>query len=155
MIWKKPHIEKIYEALTAIAEGRIEKHGKTAKCFTSNNNKFYDIKYDPIIGSINSNDNEAYYTHSLSYPMIAYLMLTKKIPFERELLEILRDIDWDSINQNFKNDYDKSIRFVLGELKKNGDDVEFIKKEVKKIYDFTCGMNIKTLGEIQKPARNY
>jgi len=155
MIWKKPHIEKIYEALTAIADDRVEMHGNKAKCYSSTGEKFYDIEYNPIIGSINSNDNTAYYNHSLSYPMIAYLMLIDKIPYEKELLDILGDISWNEINQNFKNDYDKSIKFVLGELKRNGDDVEFIRKEVKKIYDFTCALQIKTLGEIQKPARKY
>lgn len=155
MIWKKPHISKVYEALTAIADDRMEIHGNSAKCYSSSGDKFYDIKYDPKIGSIMSNDNAAYYTRSLSYPIIAYLMMIDKIPYEKSLLEIFKEIYWKDINQNFKNDYDKSIKYVMGEFKQNGEDVENIRREIKKIYDFTCGLKIKTFGELQRPPKGY
>ncbi len=156
MIWRKPHISKIYEALSAIADDLIELNGnRKAKCYLSSSEKFYDIEYDPINGSIMSNDNSAYYTFSLSYPMIAYLMLIGKIPYNEKLIEILQNICWKDINQSFKNDYDKSIKFVLGELKKEGQDVEFIRTEIKKIYDFICGLQIKTLGKLQRPLKSY
>jgi len=155
MIWKKPHISKIYEALTVIADDRMEINGNKAKCYLSSSDRFYDIKYDPIIGSIMSNDNAAFYTKSLSYPMIAFLMLIGKIPYEQKLLEIFRDICWEDIYKEFKNDYDKSIKAVLGELKREGEDVEFIRKETEKIYNFVCKLEIKTLGELQKPSREH
>ena len=153
MIWKKPHISKIYEALTAIADDRIEMNGNKAKCYSSSGDKVYDIQYDPINGSIMSNDNSAFYTYSLSYPMIAYLMLIGKIPYEKKLLEILKDICWKDINQKLKNDYDKSIKLVLGELKSEGEDIDFIRMEIQKIYNFVCKLEIKTLGKLQRPLR--
>ena len=155
MIWKKPHISKIYEALTAIADDRIEINGNKAKCYSSAGDKFYDIQYDSINGGIMSNDNSAYYTYSLSYPMIAYLMLINKIPYEKKLLDILKDICWNDINKSFKNDYDKSIKLVLGELKSEGEDIDFIKNEIQKIYNFVCKLEIKTLGKLQKPVKGF
>jgi len=155
MIWKKPHISKIYEALTAIADDRIEINGNKAKCYSPTGDKFYDIQYDPINGGIMSNDNSAYYTYALSYPMIAYLMLINKIPYEKKLLDILKDICWNDINKSFKNDYDKSIKLVLGELKSEGEDIDFIKNEVQKIYNFVCKLEIKTLGKLQKPVKGF
>lgn len=155
MIWKKPHISKIYEALSAIADGRIEVKGNRAKCYSLSSENFYDIEYDPINGGIMSNDNSAYYTFALSYPMIAYLMLIGKIPYNEKLVEILPNICWKDIDQGFKNDYDKSIKFVLGELKREGQDVDFIRAEIKKIYDFVCGLQIKTLGKLQRPPKGY
>lgn len=155
MIWKKPHISKIYEALTAVADDRFEIKGNKAKCYSSSGEKFYDIEYDPINGGIMSNDNTAYFTYSLSYPMIGYLMLINKIPYEKKLLEILKDICWKDINQKFKNDYDKSIKLVLGELKSEGQNVDFIRDEIKKIHDFTCSLQIKTLGKLQRPPKGY
>ena len=153
MVWKNPHISKVYEALTAIADDRIEINGNKAKCYSASSDRFYDIKYDSINGSIMSNDNVAYYTFSLSYPMIAYLMLIGKIPYEQKLLEILRDICWEDLNKQFKNDYDKSIKVVLGELKSEGTDVEFVRNEIQKIYNFVCGLQIKTLGKLQRPVK--
>lgn len=155
MIWKKPHISKIYEALTAIADERIEINGNKAKCYSSTGEKFYDITYDPKIGSIMSNDNSAFYTYSLSYPMIAYLMLINEIPYEQKLLEILKNICWNEINKSLKNDYDKAIKLVLGELKKEGQDVDFIRNEIQKIYNFVCKMEVKTLGQLQKPIKGF
>jgi len=155
MIWKKPHISKIYEAVTAIADDRIEINGNKAKCYSFVGDKFYDIQYDPINGGIMSNDNSAYYTYALSYPMIAYLMLINKIPYEKKLLDILKDICWNDINKSFKNDYDKSIKLVLGELKSEGEDIDFIKNEIQKIYNFVCKLEIKTLGKLQKPVKGF
>lgn len=155
MIWKKPHISKIYEALTAIADDRLELNGNKAKCYSSSGDKVYDIQYDPINGSIMSNDNSAFYTYSLSYPMIAYLMLIGKIPYQQKLLEILKDICWKDINQKFKNDYEKSIKLVLGELKSEGEDVDFIRMEIQKIYNFVCKLEIKTFGKLQRPSKGY
>ncbi len=155
MIWKKPHIFKIYEALTAIADDRIEINGNNAKCYSFAGDKFYDIQYDPINGGIMSNDNSAYYTYSLSYPMIAYLMSINKIPYEKKLLDILKDICWNDINKSFKNDYDKSIKLVLGELKREGQDIDFIRNEIQKIYNFVCKLEIKTLGKLQKPVKGF
>lgn len=152
MYWKKPHISKIYEALTAIADDRIKLNGNNAKCY-SPSDKVYDIKYDPVIGSMMSNDNSAYYTYSLSYPMIAYLMLIGKIPYEQKLLEIFKDICWEDIYKQFKNDYDKSIKIVMGELKSEGTDVDFVRKEIEKIYNFTLTLKIKTFGSLQKPPK--
>ena len=153
MIWKKPHISRIYEALTAIADNRIEINGNRAKCYEFGNDRVYDIQYDPVNGSIMSNDNAAFYTYSLSYPIIAYLMLIGKIPYQKKLLEIFKDVCWKDINQHFKNNYDKSIRFVLEGFKKEGQDIDFIKMEIKGIYDFTCNLQIKTLGKLQRPIR--
>lgn len=155
MFWKKPHISKIYEALTVIADDRIEMRGNEATCYSSSGDRSYEIRYDPKIGSIMSNDNAAYYTHTLSYPMIAFLMMKGIIPYDQNLEDVMPKIFWEDIYQNFKNDYDKSIKYVLGELKRNGDDTDFIEREVKKIYEFVCAMNIKTFGGFQKPPKIY
>ncbi len=153
MIWKNPHISRIYEALTAIADNRIEINGNRAKCYEFGNDRVYDIQYDPVNGSVMSNDNAAFYTYSLSYPIIAYLMSIGKIPYQKKLLEIFKNVCWKDINQHFKNNYDKSIRFVLEGFKKEGQDIDFIKMEIKGIYDFTCNLQIKTLGKLQRPIR--
>ena len=154
MYWKKPHISRVYEALTALADGRIELVGNGARCFSKSGEKVFDIKYDPNIGSIMSNDNVAYFAHSISYPMIGYLLLSGRVQFDRKLLELLPNIYWEDIFQKYKNDYDKSLKFVMIELKNNGDDVDYISGEVRKVYDIICGMKIKTFGELQKPNRS-
>lgn len=156
MVWKQPHISKIYEALTAIADSRIELDGENkAKCFSSSKGKFYEVEYDSKITSIMSNDNTAYYTDSVSYPMIALLMLKGKITYNEKLLGMLKGIYWKDINQKFKNEYDKAIEFVLADLQTKGVDINFIQSEVDKIYKIACNLSLNYLGEKRKPPVAY
>lgn len=156
MVWKSPHISKIYEALTAIADSRIELDGPSkAKCYSSSKGKYYEIEYDSETGSMMSNDNTAYYTDSVSYPMVALLMLKGKIDYNDSLLNLLKGIYWKDINQKFKNDYDKAIEFVLADLQKKGIDVGFIRSEISKIYKEVCELKLNYLGEKRKPPVGY
>lgn len=156
MIWKKPHISKIYEALTAIADKRIELTSEfKARCYSSSKGKFYEIEYDPETDSIMSNDNTAFYTDSVSYPMIALLMLKGKMIYEPKLLDMLKGIYWKEINQKFKNDYDQAIEFVLADLKSKNIDVDFIQIEIGKIYERVGDLQLNYLGEKIKPPVAY
>lgn len=157
MYWKMPHINKIYEALSAIADERItlEQDKKSAKVYSTSGNKFYTVKYDKETSAIMSDDNSAYYTDTLSYPMIAMLMLLSEIQYNTDLLPFLKNIKWKDINQKFNNDYDKSTDFVLNNLSADGVDVIWIKSEIEKIYDFVCSLKLSFLGEKSLPSKVY
>lgn len=157
MIWQKPHISKIYEALTAIADGdRIELVGDNkARCYSSSRGKFYEIEFDLENNSMMSNDNTAYYTDSISYPMVAVLMLKDKLKYDTKLLELLKGIVWKDIMQKFKNDYDKGIEFVLNDLKNKSIDTTYIKSEIDSIYTEVCKLEIKQLGSKKIPPKAY
>lgn len=156
MVWKKPHISKIYEALTAISDERIELMGKNkARCYSSSKGKFYEIESDPETNSIMSNDNTAFYTDAVSYPMISLLMLKGKISYEPKLLDLLKGIIWKDIMQKFKNDYDKGIDFVLADLRSKGIDVDFIQVEINKIYEVVSNLQLNYLGAKIKPPVAY
>jgi hypothetical protein len=136
MFWEKPHISKIYEALTAIADERIELIDKNhAKCYSSSKGKYYEIEFDPKTNSISSNDNTAFYTGSISYPMIAYFMLIGKISYDKDLISIMKGIHWKDINQKFKNNYDKAIESILNQLSEDGHDVEKVESAIQEIYE--------------------
>lgn len=154
MRWKRPHISKVYEALTAIADERIEIDSPNhARCYSSSLNKFYDITWDFECDSIMSNDNSAYFTDSLSYPMIAVLLLKNKIAYNKKALYLLRNIHWKKINQQHKNNYDKAIESVLKELEVDGVNVLWLKKEIEKIHIAVCDLPLKQLGQKQQPPQ--
>lgn len=155
-IWGKPHISKIYEAITAIADSRIEFLTENkARCSSSSRGKYYDVEFDWNTNSMMSNDNSAYYTHILSYPMIAVLMLKGKIEYDKTLLEDLKGIFWKQINQKYKNDYDKAIAHVLDELKVKGKNVTQIKNNIEKIYKSVCKLEINQLGKLRFPPKAF
>ena len=154
--WNKPHISKVYEALTAIADGRLKMISETsAKCFSSTHNKFYSIEYDPQTAAFMSNDNTAWYTGSLSYPMIAFLMLNEKISYNHEIAEKLKGIEWKVINQRYKNDYDSAISYVLNDLRKKGIEIDLIKTEAGRIFKILSDMKIGILGVKKFPSKAY
>lgn len=126
-----------------------------AKCFSSMRDKIYDIKYDPETRDIVSNDNTAYFIGAVSYPMIAFLMLTKRLSFNENLLVPLKGIIWQDINKKFKNDYVKSVEYVLENLRSKSVDIEVIKKDVREIYDEVLGMKLKYSGKKMRPPLNY
>jgi hypothetical protein len=155
-IWLPPHISKIYEALTAIADKRIELVSENeARITSSSRGKFYTITYDPTTNSIMSNDNTAYYTGSVSYPMIALLMLKGIITYDQSLLSPLSNIVWKDIMQKYKNDYDKGIEHVLSDLAGKGIDVIDIKIKISPIYQQASSLTLNYLGKKVLPPKAY
>lgn len=158
MYWNPPKNEHIvYEALSAIADGRIisSDDKKSAKCTSPSKGKFYTITYEPETKSIMSNDNMAYYVNEVSYPMVALLLLREDIKYDETILEDLKSIYWKDINQRFKNNYMKSVEYVLSNLKTKGKDTEKIVKEVKNIFAQVLDFKLNILGEKQIPPNAY
>lgn len=48
---------KIYEALGAVFDGRVEIDGNRAKVYSSSGNKYYDVGVDPDKNAIMANDS--------------------------------------------------------------------------------------------------
>src|SRR3989344_4732763 len=111
MKYLQPPRIKILEALGAIVDGRIENN----KVYSSSRNKFYVVKCDG--NKIYSNDNGSYWKNYLGYPSIAYLMLNKKLSFNQDYANALKGIKWKDLNQLYKNDFDKTLNYILNEIK--------------------------------------
>ena len=156
MNWSKPHITKVYEALGAIGDGRLEmKQDNSARMYSSSRNKFYVVLYNPLDDSIMTNDNASYYVGYLGYPMIAYLMKIGKIPFDEELSKLLSGIAWKDINQQFKNDFDKTREYILDGLVEKGYDRADIERRIRNIYDVIVSWEWKMNGKKIKPPEGY
>lgn len=157
MNWLPPadnHI--IYEALTVIADRRAEFVSENLlHCTSSSKGKFYTVSYEPSTGAIMSNDNTAYYVGRVSYPMVVMLILKGKLTYSEKILEMLEGIVWKDFNQMFKNDYLKAVDYVLAEKAKQGVDVEYIKREVEKIFQALLKIEIPILGPKQRPPQGY
>ena len=104
---------KVYEALGSLGDKRIELISPTeAKIFSSSGNKFYTVTYDPQHRAIMMNDNAAYWKWYLGYSWIAYLMMTKVLPYTESYAEALKGIAWKDINTQYKNDFDLTQKYV-------------------------------------------
>jgi|GEM_PF-646762 len=155
-IWNPPHISKIYEAVSAIADDRVLLVSENeSHCTSTSRGKYYTTTYDPETNSIMSNDNTAYYTLNMSYPMIALLMLKDVIPYDPSLLEPLKNIPWKDINQQYKDDYDLGLDHYFKQLMpKNVSEAE-IKSKIQTIYQYTYSLQLNYLGKKIKPPTAY
>ena len=154
--WKKPKDEHIvYEALTALADNRIEITEKSAKCFSSSGNKFYTINFDLEKNAFMSDDNMAYYRDEVSYPILAVLLVNEVIKYDQSILNYLKNIPWKNINQKNKNNYMKSVKEVLENIKQDGGPIKIIEIEVKKIFEKLNEINLVVMGEKIIPSNKY
>ncbi len=154
--YSPPHLSKVYEALTAIADNRFELVSDTElKIYSSSRGKYYTVTYDPKTNQIMSNDNTAYYTHSVSYPMLTLLMLRGDLKYDPTLLSPLSNIIWKDIMTKHKNDYDAGIAEVLSSLAKKGVDIASLQSKIAVIYNNACKLTLSPLGKRLPPPKAY
>ncbi|OHB18185.1 MAG: hypothetical protein A2749_00880 [Parcubacteria group bacterium RIFCSPHIGHO2_01_FULL_45_26] len=171
MKWKLPHISKVYEALGAIADHRLELLSRRAaklgvmeaRVYSSSRNKFYDVAYDASKNALRpgsrqaimSNDNSAYWKGELGYPAIALLMQLGVLPFDSKIAESLKSIAWKDINQKHKNDFDKTGLEVEGIAEAHGCPKEKLQKFSNEVLTKIEKLALVSLGPKQKPPAGY
>lgn len=153
MKWKNPPIIKIYEALGAVSDDRIEISGNTAKVYSSSRNKFYDVNFDPEEKTIMTNDNGSYWKGYLGYPAIAFLIKTGTLSYDKKIANLLKDIAWKDVNQKFKNDFDKTLDYILSS--KSDREKESLRNFVDKISDEIKNLSLGYLGKKALPPEGY
>lgn len=141
-MWKVPPRIKVYEALGAIADGRVAGITETgARVKSSEGNKTYTVTFEEATKTIGANDNGSYWQGYLGYPSIAYLMMQGKLSFDEELSKSLKGIAWKQINTKYKNDFVKTEAEIYQDLDK--DNLESFAEKV---------LNEIELAGWQKPA---
>jgi hypothetical protein len=155
-IWKLPPIIKVYEALGCIADGRIKiEDNNTAKIYSSSGNKFYTVTYDPDQYAIMCNDNGSYWQGYLGYPAIAFLLIKNIIPYSPTSTELLKDIKWKDINQNFKNDFSKTENYCQSLIIERGGDLSTFLVDINQIHGYLKDHPPLLLGKKTKPPSGY
>jgi hypothetical protein len=110
--WNPPPPLKIYEALGALADGRVNEAGAGQATVTSSEgNKRYTVAWDSATRTIASNDNASFWQGYLGYPGLAYLMLKGELPFDPALAARFAGIEWKKINTSLK-DPAKVVQFL-------------------------------------------
>ncbi len=153
MKWKQPPVIKIYEALGAVADERIEISGNTGKVYSSSGNKFYEVSYDKEADAIMANDNGSYWQGYLGYPSIAFLFKIGVLEYRKEFGELLKGIAWKDINQKFKNNFDKTLEFILSTIPE--DKKVALNKYIEGISEKIENLDLNLLGKKRLPPAGY
>lgn len=131
--FKLPHIIKIAEAYSAIADGRIETDGKKQYFIISSD---FTKKYTVTVSGncYSSNDNMSCNYNILGYPIVVVLMIEDFIQYNPIVVERFQNICWTKINLEYKKDFSKSLQSVLEKIGKDDNDIEQLIKEINFSY---------------------
>ena len=106
-------IEKVYEAYSAIADGRVTVSETSAEVRSSNGAKTYTITWDG--NTYTSNDSASYWQGYPGYPIIAVLMLQGRLTLDKTVAALFAGINWTELNQQYKRDYSAAVDHIIKE----------------------------------------
>jgi hypothetical protein len=142
--WKMPPKAKIYEAMSAVADGRVAITGPAkARVTSSSHDKIYDVEWSEDASEITSNDNASYWQGYTGYPIIAVLMETGRLSFDIHIAKMLAGVSWKELNTRFKRNYEKAVDYVLSQIQEKGVDRSVVVQEVDKIYEQLGALGLK------------
>jgi hypothetical protein len=130
--WKMPPLVKIYEAIGALGDGRIElEDERHASVLSSDRRKKYQVEISADGREISSNDNSSYWQGYLGYPAIAVMLRRGLHPVRPEVISALSGISWNELNRSFRNDYSRTINEVMRRAEGRGFDSKLIAAEAE------------------------
>jgi hypothetical protein len=133
-IFGLPPKAKVYEALSAVADGRVKLVGPTkAQVTSSSGDKTYTVEWSDDDSTVSSNDNASHWQHYLGYPILAVWMLRGKLRYDPKIAAFLAGVSWKKLNTQFRNDYDKAIESVFSDLTKRNVRTDAVISEVDNI----------------------
>ena len=149
--WKLPPRAKVFEALTAVADGRVRLTGPGSATVTSSGgDKTYDVEWSDDDRTISANDNASYWQGYLSYPTVAVLLVRGELHAAEDAVAALAGIPWHELNQRYRRDYDAAVAHVLGELP-GEDDAAGVEREVDRVLADLAALDLQRAGRGRRP----
>jgi hypothetical protein len=148
--WKATPKAKVYEAMSAVADGRVTllREGE-ASVRSSDNAKTYTVVWNADRTAFGSNDNASYWVGYIGYPIIATLLTLDAIKRDRDLIAPLAGVNWNKLNDIYKRRYDDAVEYVLTQIGKCGGDVEGIRSYAELVFK---EMKTMKLGRLTPPG---
>jgi hypothetical protein len=148
--WKLPPRAKVFEAFTAVADGRVRIVGPGSATVTSSaGDKTYDVEWSDDGRTVSANDNASYWQGYLGYPIIAVLLARGELHAGEDAVAALAGVPWHELNQRYKRDYDAAVAHVLGEL--SGGDAAAVEAEVDRVRADLAALDLQRTGRGRRP----
>jgi hypothetical protein len=148
--WKLPPRAKVFEAFTAVADGRVRIIGPGSATVTSSDgDKTYDVEWSVDGRTVSANDNASYWQGYLGYPIVAVLLARGELHAVEDAVAVLAGVPWHELNQRYKRDYHAAVAHVLGELP-DGDAVD-VEREVDRVLADLAALDLQRGGRGRRP----
>lgn len=134
--WRMPPKAKVYEALGALADGRVHLLGPTkAEVASSTGERTYTVTWSDDGRTFSSNDNASYWHGSLGYPVIAVLLARGQLRYDPALAAPLAGIAWKRLVDGARHDYGRALVAALRGVQEAGGDIAAITAQAEAIYE--------------------
>jgi hypothetical protein len=150
--WKLPPRAKVFEAFTAVADGRVRLAGpESATVTSSGGDRTYDVEWSADERTIAANDNASYWQGYLGYPALAVLLERGKLRAAEDVVRALAGVPWHDLNKRFKRDYDAAVAHVLAGLPTYGPDPASIERAVDGVMEQVAALDLQRAGRGRRP----
>lgn len=139
---KLPPIEKIPEAWSAIADGRVTLGQGEAEIRSSDGQKTYRVCWEGDVYA--STDSATYWQGYPGYPVLAVLMLRERLPLDRGIAAHFAGVNWTALNERHKRDYAAALGEVLQGLRAKGVDTAPLEREMQRVYGLLPALPLST-----------
>ena len=138
---KMPPKEKIHEAISALADGRIEINGTCAYITSSDYSKKYTAVWNPDKTSFTSNDSATYWQGYPGYPVLAALMQMEVLLVPKDLIAHFKNINWNELNAKHKRNYAAAANEALSAL--TAADKQMVDAAIDELYGRISNMDFE------------
>ena len=151
--WKLPPKAKVYEALSAVADGRVRPQAgaDSAEVVSSDGSRTYTVEWSADRLSFTANDNASYWQGYLGYPVIAVLLTLGEVRVGDGVADALAGVPWHDLNERFKRDYDAAVESVLAQVGDRGGGRERIAREVDGVMEQLADLKLERPGRGRRP----
>jgi hypothetical protein len=147
--WKMPPLAKVYEALGAVGDGRVQiVDAMRATVTSSDGSKRYEVVISADGREISSNDNASFWQGYLGYPAIAVMITRGLIERRDEAIRALTGVPWKALNTRYRNDYDRTVDDALSRAAAQGFDAGAIRATAEAVLD-----DVRAFAPLRGPRR--
>jgi hypothetical protein len=150
--WKMPPRAKVFEAFTAVADGRVRLTGPGSAAVTSSRgDKTYEVEWSDDGRTVTANDNASYWQGYLGYPILAVLLARGELRADASAVTAMGGVPWHELNARFKRDYEAAIALALSELAGRGGDPALVEREVAAVLEQLGALGLQRAGRGRRP----
>ena len=153
--WKPPPRAKVFEAFSAVADGRVRVTGPgSAVVLSSGGDKTYDVTWSEDGRTISANDNASYWQGYAGYPILAALLVRGELHAGEDAVRALAGVPWHDLNKRFKRDYDAAVAHVLAGLPGDGPEAAAVEAAVDDVLEQLAALDLQRGPRRRPPGKS-
>lgn len=148
---KLPPIAKVYEAWSAVADGRVKLHPdeRRATVTSSNGEKEYTVSWDEDGAAYSSTTTPRTGRATRATPS-SPCSWSGRLPLDRAAAEAFAHVDWTYLNERFKRDYAAAVAHVVAA---RGLDADRVEAAAQTAYDALAALDLAVKRGSVRPPR--